>query len=101
MSKQTLTLLALMLSDPELEWYGLRLSKVTGIAPGTLYPILHRLERADWLDAYTEDIDPSKEKRPARRVYRLSRIGEHAARQRLQQSAPQTLRTLSIQPGLA
>lgn len=63
---------SLMLVDVKVEWYGLALSKATGIAPGTLYPVLHRLLRAGWLETYAEPIDPSREKRPARRLYRLT-----------------------------
>ena len=84
MSKQTLQVLEQMLKDSDAEWYGLELSKLTNIAPGTLYPILHRLRRANWLETRTEEIEPSTKKRPARRLYRLTGTGELAARARLE-----------------
>jgi PadR family transcriptional regulator PadR len=83
MSRQTLKVLGLMLDHPEVEWYGWSLFKATGIAPGTLYPILHRLLHENWLEVRAEPIDPSEAKRPARRLYRLSGKGELAARARL------------------
>jgi PadR family transcriptional regulator PadR len=83
MSRQTLRLLSVMLADIDVEWFGLSLSKATSIAPGTLYPILHRLHRAEWLEARTEDINPSDLKRPARRLYRLTGKGELAAQARV------------------
>jgi PadR family transcriptional regulator, regulatory protein PadR len=83
MSKQTLGLLERMLADAAEEWFGLELSRDTGIAPGTMYPILHRLERSGWLESRIEAIDPVLEKRPARRLYRLTGKGELAAEARL------------------
>ena len=47
----------------------------TGLASGTLYPILVRLERAGWVEAQWEDIDPTVEGRPSRRYYRLTPLG--------------------------
>lgn len=101
MSRQTLQVLARMLEDVHAEWFGLQLSKATSIAPGTLYPILHRLERARWLEARAEAIDPAKEGRPARRLYRLTGKGELAARARLERSAAPRLRYLSPRKGPA
>lgn len=96
MSKQTLQLLAAMLEDPQADWFGLQLSRITRILPGTLYPILHRLERAGWLDARTEAIDPVQERRPARRLYRLTGKGELAARARLEHAPAVMRRTLKL-----
>lgn len=79
LTSQTLKVLATMVSDVEAEWYGLDLSKRSGLKPGTIYPILNRLLKADWVERRWEDIDPATEGRPKRRLYRLTRIGVPAA----------------------
>jgi DNA-binding PadR family transcriptional regulator len=83
MTIQTLAVLSTLLSDPEAEFYGLELSKRSGLKPGVIYPMLDRLLKAGWLERRWEDIDPSVEGRPKRRLYRLSGVGAHAARQEL------------------
>ncbi len=80
MTIQTLALLSAMLADPCGEWYGLELSRVSGVSTGTLYPILARLEGSGWLVSCWEAIDPSLEGRPRRRLYRFSGVGADAAR---------------------
>ena len=72
---QTLLILEAMLRDPCRELYGLELSEETGLLPGTAYPILLRLEREGWVTSRWEDIDPSVEKRPARRYYSFTATG--------------------------
>jgi PadR family transcriptional regulator, regulatory protein PadR len=69
---QVLLVLRALLRDPGRELYGLELSEETGLLPGTAYPILLRLEREGWVESRWENIDPSVEKRPARRYYRLT-----------------------------
>lgn len=83
MTTQTLKVLSAMLSDLQREWYGLELSKHSGLKPGTIYPILDRLLKVDWLERRWEDIDPTVEGRPRRRLYRLSGVGAPAARHAL------------------
>lgn len=68
-----------MLDDPEEPRYGMELMKTTGMASGSLYPILTRLERAGWVTGNREDIDPATEGRPARRYYTLTGEGAHSA----------------------
>jgi PadR family transcriptional regulator PadR len=80
MTMQTLSLLSIMLSDPFAEWYGLELSRASGVKTGTLYPTLARLEEARWLASAWEEIDPALEGRPRRRLYRLTGEGADAAR---------------------
>lgn len=53
--------------------------RATGLASGTLYVILARLDRAGWLSSEQEDIDPIATGRPARRLYRLTPDGAQAA----------------------
>jgi DNA-binding PadR family transcriptional regulator len=83
MTTQTLAVLSALLSEPEADWYGLKLSKRSGLKPGTIYPILDRLLKAHWLDRRWEQIDPVVEGRPRRRLYRLTGVGAPAARQAL------------------
>lgn len=52
--------------------WGLQIIKVTGKKPGTVYPILERLEAAGWLQG---EWDTTEERKgPRRRYYRL--LGE-------------------------
>lgn len=83
-------MLAALLAQPGLDRYGLELMQSTGLASGTLYPILHRLQDAGWLAAHWEDVDPVAAARPARRFYRLTPDGVAAARQALAELRSQT-----------
>ncbi|TWG24872.1 PadR family transcriptional regulator [Actinoplanes teichomyceticus] len=91
----TARLLAVLLTEPEADRYGLDLMGATGLASGSLYPILHRLQDAGWLTARWEDIDPSELGRPARRFYRLTPDGVSQAR-----SALARLRAQTAVPGI-
>jgi DNA-binding PadR family transcriptional regulator len=75
MTAQTLSILSAMLDDPYAEWYGLELANRTNLKGGTVYPALARLEHAGWLASSWEEIDPSLEHRPRRRLYRLTGEG--------------------------
>jgi DNA-binding PadR family transcriptional regulator len=83
MSVETLRVLGAMLEDPMSWHYGLGLSSQAGIAAGTIYPILARLEKADWLESRWEEMSPASEGRPRRRLYRLTGDGERAALEQL------------------
>jgi DNA-binding PadR family transcriptional regulator len=72
--------LAALLVDPTVDRYGLDLMRATDHPSGTLYPILLRLQRAGWVAARWEEIDPAAAGRPARRYYRLTPDGAVAAR---------------------
>ena len=85
MTTQTLKVLGAMLDEVGKEWYGLDLCKHSGCKPGTIYPILDRLMRVQWLQRRWEDIDPTVEKRPRRRLYRLSGVGASSADQALRE----------------
>jgi PadR family transcriptional regulator, regulatory protein PadR len=82
-TEQVVWVLALMLESPDASWYGLELARKTGIKTGTIYPLLARLEQAQWLTSDFEVADPAVEKRPRRRLYRLTGAGEASARQRM------------------
>jgi PadR family transcriptional regulator, regulatory protein PadR len=75
LSFQTLKVLEAFLDDPTDELSGSDVHKRSGIASGTLYPILLRLESAGWFVSRWETIDPASVGRPRRRLYRLTRSG--------------------------
>lgn len=92
MTTQTLRILSVMLEDPYAEWYGLQLAKAADTATGTLYPILSRLENATWLASTWEDVAPSAEGRPRRRLYRLTGEGADNARLAVDEALQQLAR---------
>jgi PadR family transcriptional regulator PadR len=75
MSLQTLRVLEAFLEDPSVQLAGAQVHQRSGIASGTLYPILIRLESAGWFVSRWESIDPSSAGRPRRRLYRLTSTG--------------------------
>ena len=83
MTVPTARVLAVLLDDPDADRYGLDLMQATGLASGTLYPLLHRLVEAGWLTTRWEELDPATQNRPARRYYRLTPEGATQARQAL------------------
>jgi DNA-binding MarR family transcriptional regulator len=74
-SLQTLKVLEAFLENPAEQLAGADVQKRTGLASGTLYPILLRLEGAGWFVSRWELIDPSAVGRPRRRLYRLTPTG--------------------------
>jgi PadR family transcriptional regulator, regulatory protein PadR len=87
MSSETLRILGAMLEDPLAWHYGLGLSEAAGIASGTIYPMLARLEKAGWLDSRWEEPAADEENRPRRRLYKLTGHGERAAMAELDEIA--------------
>src|ERR1700727_2234523 len=80
MSLQTLRVLEVFLETPTEELSGADVIKRGGLASGTLYPILFRLESAGWFVSRWEKIDPATAGRPRRRLYRLTPTGlQHAS----------------------
>ena len=75
MSLQTLRVLEAFLENPTEELAGTDVQKRGGLASGTLYPILLRLESAGWFVSRWEAVDPSSIGRPRRRLYRLTPTG--------------------------
>ena len=81
LSKQTLTVLDALLTQPGQWQHGYSLSQSTSIASGTLYPILMRLEKLQWLETRWEEA-----KTPAGRrghLYRLSGAAREWAREEI------------------
>ena len=81
MTLQTQRVLAVLLEDPLGQHYGLDISRRLGLPTGSIYPILARLERADWVSSRWEDVDPNAVGRRPRRYYRLTGAGAEQARQ--------------------
>lgn len=76
---QTRLVLEALLAAPDRELHGYQLLKATGLASGTLYPLLLRLVRTGWLNSRWEDRDEPGG-RPRRRFYGLSSDGAERAR---------------------
>ncbi|WP_235498206.1 PadR family transcriptional regulator [Frankia sp. R43] len=76
MTPATLDVLEVLLDD-EVEPYGLAIAKKAGLATGSVFPILARLERLGWVASDWEDTD-----RPGarRRLYRFTPDGMAGAR---------------------
>jgi DNA-binding PadR family transcriptional regulator len=68
-----------LMTSPQAERSGADMSKATGVGSGTLYPLLARLENANWLISRWEEIDPKDASRPRRRYYKLTANGQNAA----------------------
>src|SRR5881227_2402890 len=82
-SLATLEVLQAMVARSTEPHYGLELADKAQLATGTVYPILRRLEQDGWVTSSWEDVDPSAEHRPRRRLYFLSGAGARLAREAL------------------
>jgi PadR family transcriptional regulator, regulatory protein PadR len=83
-SAQTLSVLATLDADPTAWLHGYLIAKQTGLASGTLYPILIRLADRGLIEARWEDEQRSG---PRRHLYRLTSEGLLAARAALAEAA--------------
>lgn len=81
LSHAGLMVLKACLDRPGDRQYGYDLMQATGLASGTLYPLLMRFEQEGWLISEWEAVEPSAEKRPRRRLYRITGSGQRAASQ--------------------
>jgi PadR family transcriptional regulator, regulatory protein PadR len=79
LSRQTLAVLDALLVHPGQWHHGYSLSQQTGISSGTLYPILMRLEKLNWLETCWEEVKTPG--RPPRHLYRLSNTAREWARE--------------------
>ncbi|GAB1822347.1 PadR family transcriptional regulator [Herbidospora sp. RD11066] len=84
MTLQTQLVLRTLLEHPDHEMYGLEICHAAGLAPGTIQPILARLEGVGWLESRWEDVDPHEAARPRRRYYGFAPSGADKARQALE-----------------
>ncbi|MGO7205160.1 PadR family transcriptional regulator [Rhizobium ruizarguesonis] len=76
LTTQTLNVIKAIMNRPSQGVSGAEISKETGLASGSLYPILMRLERAGWLSSEWEAGDPATLGRPRRRFYRVTALGQ-------------------------
>jgi len=83
LSIQTLKVLRPFLTDPRKELSGAEIIRISGLASGTAYPIMLRLERTGMLTSHWEKGDPKKLGRPLRRYYRITAIAAAQAREAL------------------
>jgi DNA-binding PadR family transcriptional regulator len=77
LSTQARTVIAALHGHPAHWRYGYDIARETGLASGTLYPILCRLADRGLLETQWEDDPPSG--RPRRHLYRLSATGSATA----------------------
>jgi len=76
LTQPTVAVLRVLLESDEPVW-GLRLAKLTSRAPGSIYPILARLEDSGWIVGEWEDDD--ERVGPRRRTYALTADGADRA----------------------
>lgn len=76
MTSQTIEVVGVLLDQPGLS--GADICRATGLASGTLYPILLRLESAGFLESWWERGRASDLGRPRRRFYKVSAEGARA-----------------------
>ena len=87
-SLPSLKVLAAFIEAPRRAVSGADIAKQTGIASGTLYPILVRYEDAGFLKSEWERVDPAAVGRPRKRFYRLTALGQREAAAALASLAP-------------
>ncbi|MEH7905446.1 MULTISPECIES: PadR family transcriptional regulator [Rhizobium] len=75
LTTQTISVLQAVMAHRVSGASGAVIAKETGLASGSLYPILKRLEDAGWLSSEWEKGDPSELGRPRRRFYNVTGMG--------------------------
>jgi PadR family transcriptional regulator PadR len=101
LTPQTVLVVSALLATPDTPRWGRDISKTTGLASGTLHPILARLEKVGWVESYWEDVSSSEDLgRPRRRYYRFTDDGAEIARDTLADLArvTQTSRSTQLLP---
>jgi PadR family transcriptional regulator PadR len=93
--------LKIFLEDPTKPRYGLELMRLTGQPSSIVYTNLAKLERAGYLVAGKEDIDPHAAGRPARRFYRITGAAVAVARTQLAALSEQYRPPVPVRPRLA
>lgn len=74
---QVLRVLGVFCQNPAKGFSGSEVSLKTNLPSGTLYPLLHRLERAGFLKSHWEKGHPQALKRPLKRYYKITKSGEN------------------------
>jgi PadR family transcriptional regulator, regulatory protein PadR len=79
------------------ELWGFELGRESGLAAGTIYPILQRLTAAGWIsDRWEDPAAAHAEKRPVRRYYRLTVDGRARAVHALGHAKPRRASLLRL-----
>jgi PadR family transcriptional regulator PadR len=89
-SPQTRKTVAAMLRRPRAWHFGYELSKDTGLASGTLYPLLMRLSDQGLLESRWQE--PERPGKPPRHGYRLTSEGLAFARTTAEMEKPSRIR---------
>lgn len=84
MTRHVLRLLSVLVNHPKRDYYGLEIAEEIGTAYGNILPVLMRLEKAGWLEAEWENVDPVVAGRPKRKYYRLSNEGMALAKKQVE-----------------
>ena len=87
-------LLTANIDDPP---WGYRICEEAGLGPGTVYPILERLEEAGWITGTWESSEPGD--RPKRRTYQISDLGKRAYATALERKRPRVRLRWGLQTG--
>lgn len=95
LTKPTERVLNLLLRSPDGHAYGMEIIDSADVGPGTLYPMLTRLEKIGWLSSEWEDVDPAEAGRPARRYYSLTGAGRIEAAAALEHKRSQPFEGLA------
>jgi DNA-binding PadR family transcriptional regulator len=98
MTASTLAVLRVLAEDPTAHLYGREIGKASGLASGSLYPILDRLEEAGWVEGHWEEADATQLGRPRRRYYCLTAEGAPAARSVLRDAHARLIPTWMQRP---
>ena len=78
MTHSVVKVAAALMEDPTERQWGYELSKRTGIRSGVLYPILRRMLEHGWVEDGWEDQAEISAKRPPRRYYEITGVGQAA-----------------------
>lgn len=95
LTKPTVSVLSLLLEAGDNGCYGLEIIDQAGIGPGTVYPMLTRLESLKWVESNWEDVEPTAVGRPARRYYKLTALGRIEAQKKLESRNAERLQRFS------
>jgi len=88
LSFQGLRILRLFLDDPTSELTGAEIISSSGLASGTVYPLLLRFERIGFLESHWEAGNPTDLARPRRRYYRMTGDGRAVIQEAIRDLAP-------------
>jgi PadR family transcriptional regulator PadR len=95
LTQPMLKVLRFLLETPREGRSGAEISRATRVGSGTLYPMLARLENADWLTSEWEAVNPAEVGRPRKRFYKLTALGQRSATAALAELQIRTLGSLA------